>query len=406
MKKVVLIISIILFYACQNKKQPKEESLNEETNNIGNSPFYKEMDSLYKTAVFNGYSATIVDTSGIVYNRGFGYANLSEQKKYTDQSLINIASISKVFIGIALMKAEELNFIDLDDPINKHLPFKVINPNLPKDHITIRHLATHTSSIVDTDTYLESCYVNKDDTPIADHLQEKYGSYYQNPSTDWMPLAEYLRKLLAKGEEFYSPSTFVNRKAGDTYEYSNVGAALSALVIEQASNMPFNEFTKEMIFNPLEMSSTAWFYEEVDSSRYSKLFADKDELPYYRILTYPDGGLITSSTDLGKFLVELIKGYTGNGTILNPSSYQEIFRSQLEESAFGGKENFNVGLFLEKELAHHVIGHTGGDPGTNTMMYFDTETKRGKIFITNTDSKKENSDAVMWGIWNALDIYD
>ncbi|GAA4895237.1 serine hydrolase domain-containing protein [Flaviramulus aquimarinus] len=363
------------------------------------------MDSLYNTGVFNGFAATIVDTTGIIYNQGFGYANVNKKKKYTENTIINIASISKVFIGAALLKAKEMNVIDLDDPINTHLPFQVINPNHPNELITIRQLATHTSSIVDTDIYMETCYVNKDDIPLAENLKEKYGLYYQNPSKNWIPLKEYLGKILQKDGLFYNASTFSKRKPGAVYEYSNIGAALCALVIESATKKPFNEFTRDHIFKPLQMSSTSWFFEDVDHTNYSKLYFDNEELPYYKILSYPDGGLITSSTDLGKFLTELIKGYSGHGTILNSNSYNAFFKSQLDEQAFESKKNYNVGLFIEKELPYHVIGHTGGDPGTNTMMFFDSETKTGRIFITNTDSKKENSGAVFWGIWNALGKY-
>ncbi|MEP1488199.1 MAG: serine hydrolase domain-containing protein [Algibacter sp.] len=399
MKNTIIILSLMLCFSCQNGKKKN----NEKANTIETSSFNKEMDSLYNTGVFNGFSAAIVDSTGIVYNQGFGYADIDKQKKYTKNTIINIASISKVFIGVALLKAQEMNLIDLDDPINKHLPFKVINPNYPNELITIRQLATHTSSIVDTDIYMETCYVNKDDVSLAENLKEKYGLYYQNPSKDWMPLTEYLSEILQKNASLYNASTFSKRKPGEVYEYSNIGAALCALVIESAASKPFNEFTKEYIFKPLEMSSTNWFFEDVDSTNYSKLYFDDQELPYYKILSYPDGGLITSSTDLSQFLIELIKGYSGNGSILKAKSYKEFFKSQLKETAFERKENYNVGIFMEKELAYNVIGHTGGDPGTNTMMYFNSKTKTGKILILNTDSKKENSGGVFWGIWNALD---
>ncbi|MEP5339416.1 MAG: serine hydrolase domain-containing protein [Algibacter sp.] len=402
MKNTIIILSLMLCFSCQNGKNKKKKN-NEKANTIETSSFNKEMDSLYNTGVFNGFSAAIVDSTGIVYNQGFGYADIDKQKKYTKNTIINIASISKVFIGVALLKAQEMNLIDLDDPINKHLPFKVINPNYPNELITIRQLATHTSSIVDTDIYMETCYVNKDDVSLAENLKEKYGLYYQNPSKDWMPLTEYLSEILQKNASLYNASTFSKRKPGEVYEYSNIGAALCALVIESAASKPFNEFTKEYIFKPLEMSSTNWFFEDVDSTNYSKLYFDDQELPYYKILSYPDGGLITSSTDLSQFLIELIKGYSGNGSILKAESYKEFFKSQLKETAFERKENYNVGIFMEKELAYNVIGHTGGDPGTNTMMYFNSKTKTGKILILNTDSKKENSGGVFWGIWNALD---
>ena len=252
---------------------------------------------------------------------------------------------------------------------------------------------------------METDYINKDNIAIAEDLKEKYKLYYQNPSKNWMSLSQYLFNLLDKEGVFYTTSTYANRKPGLIYEYSNIGAALCALIVESVAKKPFNEFTKEYIFSPLKMSSTSWIFEEVDSSNYSKLYYDDKELPYYKILSYPDGGLITSSTDLSKFLVDLIKGYTGNGNVLSNKGYKELFKSQLNKTIFKNKKNYNVGIFTEKELAYNMIGHAGGDPGTNTMMYFNTETKKGKILILNTDSDKEKSNEIFWEIWNTLDKY-
>lgn len=397
---MVFLVLWLTVNSCKENIRPSKNS-GEIESDIALDSVNNEIEYLYHKGVFNGFSASIVDSTGIIYNKGFGYADVNKKKKYTENTIINIASISKVFIAVALLKAEEMNLIGLDDPINKYLPFEVINPNYPNALITVRQLATHTSSIVDTDIYMQTCYVNKDDIPIGDNLK-RYELYYQNPSKNWMSLAEYMRKILKKDEVFYNVSTFSKRKPGALREYSNIGAALCALVIEYATNKPFNEFTEEHIFKSLDMTSTTWSFEEAESANYSKLYYDDDELPYYKILSYPDGGLITSSTDLSKFLIELIKGYSGNGLVLNSDSYKEFFKSQLEENALGGKENFNVGLFIDKELAYNVIGHTGGDPGTNTMMFFNTENRKGRLFITNTDSKKENSKETMWSIWDAL----
>jgi CubicO group peptidase (beta-lactamase class C family) len=395
----------MLCFSCQTKESKKQEPIKEQTKEVASNSFSAKMDSLYDLGMFNGYSVALVDTTGIIYNQGFGYADVANKIKYTENTIINIASISKVFIGVALLKAQEMNLLDIDEPINKYLPFKVINPNFPNEIITIRQLATHTSSIVDSDTYMETDYINVDDKPIADNLKEKYGLYYQNPSNKWVSLSEYLRNLLDKNESLYDSSTFANKKPGEIYQYSNIGAALCALLIENVAKRPFYEFTKEHIFTPLNMASTTWNIEEVDRTKHSKLYHNEQELPYYKILSYPDGGLITSSKDLSVFLFDLIKAYDGKGSILKANSYEELFKSQLNEAAFEGKRNYNVGIFTEKELAYQVIGHAGGDPGTNTMMYFNTETKRGKIMILNTDSDKEGDMDAYWGIWNALDKY-
>lgn len=407
MKNSFIILSFVLCFSCQVKKQEAGELHDKEINDQVYTVLEEKLDSLYSLGIFNGFSATIVDSTGILYNKGFGFADVAAKKEYDRNTIINIASVSKVFIGVALLKAQELNLVSLDDPINKHLPFNVINPHYPKEKITIRQLATHTSSIIDTDIYLETCYVNKDDIAISANLKEKYGTYYQNSSSKWMSLKKYLGEVLEYDGGFYTESTFAKRKPGAIYEYSNIGAALCALVIESASKKAFNDFTEEHIFEPLGMVSTHWFFEKSDDSRYSKLYADEQLLPYYKILSYPDGGLITSSTDLSQFLVDLIKGYSGNGAILTTDSYTELFKPQLQEQAFAEKRNknagYNSGLFLDIEPAYNVIGHTGGDPGINSFMFFNTETGRGRILITNTDSQKENSGEIFYEIWNILE---
>lgn len=361
-----------------------------------------KLDSLYRQGIFNGFAVAIVDETGAIYNKGFGVADVKTQKKYTENTIINIASISKMFIGVALLQAQEQGLLKLDDPINKYLPFEVKHPKYSDEKISIKHLATHTSAIIDNDMYMNHAYINKNDSPLQDSLQEKYGSYYANASDKWMPLSDFLQKIVVADEEWYDKTLFSDNKPGAHFEYSNVGASLCALVIENASGKSFASFTRENIFEALGMSSTGWFFEEMDTSRYSTLYADDLELPYYRNLSYPDGDLKTTSSDLSLFLSEMIKGSQQKGILLTNQSYHQLFRSQLDEKQLAGKENFNVGYFTEKHLLYDVIGHSGGDPGTNTLMFFNNKTKMGRIMILNSDSEKSNSDAVYWAIWNAL----
>ncbi len=113
----------------------------------------EELENIYSQGHINGYSAAIVNQNNILFSKGFGYANTKQNIKYTENTIQNIGSISKTFIGVALLKAQELRKLNLDDPINKYLPFEVKNPYYPDQVITIRHLTTHTSSIKDGPHY-------------------------------------------------------------------------------------------------------------------------------------------------------------------------------------------------------------------------------------------------------------
>ena len=81
------------------------------------------------------------------------------------------------------------------------------------------------------------------------------------------------------------------------------------------------------------MNSSGWSFDEIDLSKHSTLYARPNiELPYYSLVTYPDGGLITSISDMAKYLSELIKGYSGKGTLLSKTSYDELFKEQLSSA--------------------------------------------------------------------------
>ncbi len=366
----------------------------------------EELEKIYAKKYINGFSVAILNQDHILYNKGFGYSDSKANKKYTTTSLQNIGSISKTFIGIALLKAQELGKLNLDDPINKHLPFDVSNPYFPNKKLTIRQLATHTSSIKDPSRYDRNGYILKE----KENKYAKTKSNFRSPN-EKLPLEEFLQHMLSKDGKWYKKNNFLKTKPGALFEYSNVGAGLAALILEKATNQSFNKFTKEHIFTPLKMDGTGWSFSEVDFSKHSKLYLNKEtELAFYQLANYPDGGLITSSTDLGKYLTELINAYDGNGKLLNTQSYQELFKPQLKDINYTERkkntynDEYNMGIFMGIS-AQGQIGHTGGDPGVATIMFFNSETKIGKLLLVNTELKREGIKEFI-AIWKKLEEYE
>ncbi|EZH74905.1 hypothetical protein ATO12_09230 [Aquimarina atlantica] len=377
-----------------------------QTNDSISRKLTEELNKIYSKKYINGFSVAIVNQDGILYEKGFGYSDIKGNKRYTKNTIQNIGSISKTFIGITLLKVQELGKLNLDDPVNKYLPFDVTNPYFPNESITIRQLATHTSSIRDPSRYDNNGYILKQ----KDNGKSKVNGNFRSPN-EMMSKAKFLENILSKGEKWYKKSNFLKTKPGAIFKYSNVAAGLATLVIENATNQSFNEFTNEHIFKPLRMSNTGWSFAEVDFSKHSKLYVNEEtELAFYQLVNYPDGGLITSSTDLGKYLTELIEGYNGNGKILNKQSYDELFRPQLTDIHYTERnkspynDEYNMGIFMGIS-ASGQIGHTGGDPGIATHMFFNTKTKIGKLLIVNTELKKEGIKEFI-DIWRKLEEYE
>ncbi|WP_130735192.1 serine hydrolase [Flavobacterium sp. J27] len=402
-----IVFSFLFLISCKNEVQTKEYQLDTQKDSLTN-----EITELSKSGIFNGFAVAIVDEKGVLYQNGFGFSDIKQNKKYTDSTLQNIGSISKTFVGIALLKAQELGKLKLDDPINKYLPFKVVNPNFPDNEITIRHLATHTSSIVDNDFYLTKNYFLKEHQDL-DGVSLVFDEMQMfNPADSIVSMETFLKNTLIKNGKWNTNETYLKNKPGEIYEYSNTGTSLAAFVLEKATGIPFDKFTKDYILDPLKMEASGWHFSDVDFKNYSKLYSNpKTVLPFYSIATYPDGNFITSVHDLSLYLTELIKGYNENGTILSKESYKEFYQPQLEAHNFTERnernpynESYNVGIYMGFGYSGY-IGHTGGDPGIASMLFFDPKNNIGRILIVNTSfSGKEGSQA-FFGIWDVLEKY-
>lgn len=365
------------------------------------------LDSIQKTGKINGFSVAVIQDDQI-YSEGFGYSNLETKKKYTDTTLQHIASVSKTFIGIALLKAQELGYLNLDDPIQKYIPFTIQNPHFPDAVISIRHLATHTSSINDANTYLQNAWVIYKDQDLS-NINTHYPHQRLNPSNRDITMEDFLKEILTAQGIYYSNECFINFTPGARYNYSNIGAALAALVIEKATKTSFSTFTKKYIFTPLKMSQTSWFLDDIDKSKHATLYrSNNTPLPLYQVITYPDGNLISCSKDIAIYLSELINGYSGQGSILSQESYRELFRPQLlakhfedrnEEHPYNG--DYNTGIFMGMS-AKGFIGHAGGDAGVATWMFFNSQTKTGRYLVVNTDLDEREAELEFYAIWDEL----
>ncbi|WP_289645378.1 serine hydrolase domain-containing protein [Maribacter aestuarii] len=413
MKKlaVVFVIAITLSSCNQSKKNTDNLIISE--NQITKDSLTAELDSIQKNGEIIGFAVAMVNQDGVLYEKGFGLSNLETKVKYDENTIQHIASVSKTLIGIALMKAKEMGKLDLEDPIENYLPFKVINPNYPNETITIRQLATHTSGINDTEQYMNRAWILTENQDLT-NVSTDYPAQRLNPPELNIPMEEYLNGYLAVNGAYYQDDNYINFKPGERYNYSNIGATLCALVIEKATGQLFDSFTEEHILKPLGMNSSGWSLENVDIQKHSRLYRnDNTLLPFYTAITFPDGMLISSSSDMAKYLVELIKGYSGEGTLLKKESYRELFTEHLEEQNFESRNagnpyngDYSPALFIGHSALGY-IGHSGGDAGVATWMYFDKEKKIGRYIVINCDMGNDERarELEYYAVWDKMNEY-
>ncbi len=328
-----------------------------------------------------GLSISVIENNKISYSQGFGYADIDKSIKTDTNTIYRIASISKSITASAIMKLYEEGKFKLDDDINDYLNgFEVRNPNFPDEKITFRMLLTHTSSIIDGDTY----------------------------------------------STIYDIQDFGDYKPGDQFEYSNYGYNLLATLIEQISNQDFEDFVQENIFKPLNMKSSfnpnkfedvdniavlygidedGNYYERLNDKKriednivISSTVRDKDgKIPLGNAFKYsPMGGLRTSPNELAKFMIMLSNKGLYNGTrVLKKDTVELMEQIHWYGDALNGLYKCKgLGLHITDDLIEgsRLIGHTGEAYGLLSNMFYDENRKFGYIMMLNGNNYKFGDD--------------
>ena len=405
-KNTILFTLALFLFSCTSKNSKQADEFKKLQDELT-----VKLTAVSNQADFNGFAVALANNKEVLYKNGFGIALIDPKQSYTENTVQNIASVSKTCIGLAILKAQEMGKLKLDDPVNKYLPFKVVNPKFPTIDITIRQLTTHTSSITDDKAYMEKTIILKDTSHLAENLKIDISPTHFNPPAAKMPLEDFLRNILDSNGAWYSGAVFSGNKPGAIYAYSNTGASLAALVVEKATGMGYDKFTSEYILSPLKMNASGWSFNDIDFSKYTHTYQNKSTpYPFYSLNTYPDGGLLTTPGDMGKYICELLKGFSGKGTILSNESYKEYFTPQLKEANFIDRDTSaysdenNMGITIGFGATGN-FGHYGGDPGLFSMIYFNKENLTAKYYITNTDGNGAVTGKFQKQIMDLLDEY-
>jgi CubicO group peptidase (beta-lactamase class C family) len=304
-----------------------------------------------------GSVITIVHAGQVVFNKGYGNANL-ETKKMVDpnKTLFRVGSISKTFTAIAVMQLLEQGKLELDADINTYLKvFKVVSPfGKP---ITMRHLLTHTAG------FQESSHKLFFDRP------EDMKSLEQS-------LAAYLPKLV--------------RPPGEASMYSNHGITLAGYIVEVISGEPYAQYVQRHILGPLRMTHSsamqplpATLAPDVatgyDANDPKKPLAKHFEL----IEIAPAGAISATGTDMARYMQMLLNGGELDGQrILKASTLETMFGPQwrLQPGAVG------MGFVFWRELFGDqlAISHGGDTQWFHSSMRFFPAQKLGVFVSVNS----------------------
>lgn len=301
-----------------------------------------------------GFAFSIVKDGRIFLSKGYGYSELDNKTAVeADKTIFRIGSITKVFTATAVMQLVDEGKLTLNDEVNKFLWDKIsYKNNIP---ITLHHLLTH-----------------------SEGFREIPGRRTTS-AANILPLREFLKNRLVQ-----------DYHAGEIGNYGTYGIALSGLIMEEASGLPYRDYLQKKIFDPLKMTHTnatdisdenkkyfATGYEYINDE-YKKMVFE-----YYH--TFPASDINSTVNDMANFmLMHLNRGTFENKAILQPQSSLRMTTTQFRNHpAIVG---YTCGLFESTINGTKALYHGGGMDGYASLMYLWPEKNIGLFMTCNVEN--------------------
>ena len=300
-----------------------------------------------------------------------GYRDLAAKSPVDSGTVFRIASMTKSFTALAILKLRDEGKLALDDPVEKWVPelAGLRYPTTDSPKITIRHLMSHAEGF-------------PEDNPWGDQ---------QLAVTD----AE-MDRMMRAGIPF-------SNAPGVAYEYSNYGFAILGRIVTKASGMPYRRYIGQTILRPLGMTSTTLEPREVPAGRIAQGYRWEDE-QWKLEPQLPDGafgamgGMLTSTRDLGVYVGMMLDAWPPrDGPERWPvkratlREMQQIHRPRpafVTRAANGalalstGGYGYGLGISGDCNFAH-IVAHSGGLPGFGSLMRWLPEYGVGIIAFGN-----------------------
>ena len=274
-----------------------------------------------------GAAVLVVKDDKVVYEKGYGSANLEYNIPVTKSTIFHVASLSKQFTVFAILLLEKDGKLSLDDDIRKYIPEV---PDFGKK-ITLRNLANHSSGLRDQWDLLRMSGIRLDDVITQDHVM----------------------KLVQRQKE-------LNFNPGERNLYSNTGFTLLAEVVEKVTGKSFSAYTKEEIFKPLGMENTQ-FYDDHHKIVPNRAYSYKKRNGGYikSTLSYATVGptsLFTTAEDFGKWALNFQNPTVGGQSVIDKMNKKTVLNS-------GNETGYAMGQFVGTYQGIDVIVHSGSDAG-------------------------------------------
>ena len=335
---------------------------------------------------FNG--AWLYAENGEIVSKGaLGFRDPENTLPITEDTIFQLASISKQFTATAVMLLMRQSLLSPEDRITKYFPELAAY-----EGVTVRHLLNHTSGIPD--------YFDDADWFIKIWKEEK-----RVPCND--EILSFLRETKAK--PYFAP--------GEGLRYSNTGYNLLALLVERLSGVPFEEFLQKNIFEPAGMTSTRCCHirrDGVPFENYARATVFEDDKWVADIDSAEDGEVIAFDGLNGDDYVytnifDMLRWDRAlrEGKVLTAEEQQIMYTpgrlNNCEDAVYDEDDGLGYGFGWgvgHDEKYGLIVSHSGGMPGVATWFERFIDADRVLVILANRDYRDARA---YLGYWNGME---
>ncbi|QUH26807.1 serine hydrolase domain-containing protein [Serpentinicella alkaliphila] len=306
-----------------------------------------------------GAAIAIIRGDEIAWVGTFGYADIEAKKPIQEDTIFQVASISKPVTTLGIMKLYDLGKLDLDEPLEKYITrWELPESTYDKNKVTTRSVLSHSSGL------------------------SMGGGYPGYEPERKLPTLEESLSGLGGGSK---PVELVYEPGGK-YSYSGGGYNLMQLLIEEITEKDFIDYMSKEVLIPMGMTSSSFSWNEDLHGKTAKAYdEDLKLLPNYLFIEMAAAGLYTTIEDMSRFAITNIKSTKGNGFLK-----EDIMETMLEPVI---KVNGLTGLFYdymalghfvnELEDSKYYISHDGANKGWRASFALAPKEGDAIIILTN-----------------------
>lgn len=360
------------------------------------------LEALFKKKEYPSVTVCVRGPEGVVFEKGYGYADMAKTKPANPDTIYGIASMSKSMTALACAILQAEGKLDYSDPVIKYFPeFRV--PGTPKEAVTLRHLAMHTAGVPPIPPLEWSIVMN------SVERDSEYSRKLRASSPNKMDTIEDIIDYIANSGA-YEPLG----APGEYMSYSNEAYAILSYVVDKAAGMTLEEFLDKRIFKPLGMNRSVLDLDGSEAEKMSggnitelfekdedgNLYSDKNwsVLPPFR------GCACVKSTanDMSKYYLMLAQGGKFEGKQIIPAEAVEILIGH--EFPETPRSFYCFGLNKRTKAGRVLCEHSGGLHGvsTNGGLIKEEPGKPGYSMVALCNLGDASSEAFTWACYNMI----